>query len=162
MKLVKDNFSRQVSDYKNFRPHYPEALYSYLFSQVQNTETAWDCGTGNGQVAIHIAEHFETVYATDSSAQQLSNAEQRENIRYLQARAKATPLAAASIDLVTVVQAIHWFDFEAFYKEVRRVARPEALLAVWGYGLIKISAAIDPLLQQLYSHTLGPYWDAER
>lgn len=162
MKRVKDNFSKQAADYKNFRPHYPDALYSYLFSQLRNTGTAWDCGTGNGQVAVRLADRFETVYATDISAQQLSNADQRDNIRYLQARAEATPLAAASIDLVTVAQAIHWFDFEAFYKEVQRVARPEALLAVWGYGLIRISTAIDPLLQQLYSNTLGPYWDAER
>lgn len=162
MKKVKDNFSQQAADYKKFRPCYPDALYTFLYSQLPNTETAWDCGTGNGQVAVHLAAWFETVYATDISTGQLSQAEQRKNIYYQQARAEATSLPAAGIDLITVAQAIHWFDFEGFYKEVQRVARPEALLAVWGYGLIKISSAIDPLLQKLYSRTLGPFWDAER
>ena len=37
------------------------------------------------------------------------------------------------MDLVTVAQALHWFDVEAFYAEARRVARPGALIAVWTY-----------------------------
>ena len=162
MKKAKDNFSQQAADYKNFRPHYPEFLYDFLFSQLRNYGTAWDCGTGNGQVAARLAEGFTTVYASDISNQQLSQAEQKKNIQYLQARAEATPLPAASIELITVAQAIHWFDFDAFYREVKRVALPAALLAVWGYGLVRISPTIDLFLQQLYSQTLGPYWDAER
>jgi SAM-dependent methyltransferase len=162
MNTPKDNFSKQAAEYKKFRPHYPDALYSYLFSRLETFNTAWDCGTGNGQVALRLAEKFEKVYATDISAKQLSLAEKKTNIQYLQARAEEAPLPAASIDLITVAQAIHWFDVDGFYSEVKRLARPGALLAVWGYGLIHISEAIDTPLQQLYSQTLGPYWDAER
>lgn len=162
MKISKDNFSRQAALYCKFRPHYPPELYHFLFSQPNSFEQAWDCGTGNGQVAVQLAKKFKKVYASDISRQQLEQAEQQENIHYLQARAEAVPIPDSSLDLITVAQAIHWFDFDAFYREVRRVAKPAALLAVWGYGLIRISPEIDPVLQQLYSGTLGPYWDTER
>lgn len=162
MKYPKDNFSRQAAQYHKFRPHYPAELYHFLFSQLNSFDTAWDCGTGNGQVAVQLAQKIKKVYATDISRKQLEQAKRQENIDYLQARAEEAPIPDNSIDLVTVAQAIHWFDFEAFYQEVRRVAKPAALLAVWGYGLIRISPEVDPILQHLYSGTLGPYWDAER
>lgn len=162
MKNPKDNFSRQAKLYRKFRPHYPPELYDFLFSQLDNFDTAWDCGTGNGQVAIQLAQKFKKVYASDISSKQLEQAEQKENIHYLQARAETTPLPDNSIDLITVAQAIHWFDFKAFYREVKRVVKPAALLAVWGYGLIRISPEIDPILDILYKQILGVYWDKER
>lgn len=162
MKTPKDNFSRQAKLYQRFRPHYPAELYEFLFSQANNFDQAWDCGTGNGQVALQLAHKFNKVYASDISRKQLAQAERKENIEYLQARAEEAPIPDNSTDLITVAQAIHWFDFEAFYQEVRRVAKPAALLAVWGYGLIRISPEVDPFLQNLYSGVLGPYWDAER
>lgn len=162
MKSFKDNFSQQAALYQKFRPHYPAELYDFLFGQLNSFDTAWDCGTGNGQVAIQLAQRFNKVYASDISSKQLEHAEQKENIHYLQARAEAVPIPDNSIDLITVAQAIHWFDFKAFYQEVRRVAKPAALLAVWGYGLIMISAEIDPILDLLYNRILGVYWDKER
>ncbi|WP_017733236.1 class I SAM-dependent methyltransferase [Nafulsella turpanensis] len=162
MKQSKDNFSRQSVAYCRFRPTYPPELYEWLFEQVDGFSLAWDCGTGNGQAALRLAERFEKVYASDISQNQLEQAGRKENIEYLLCRAEQTPLLSGSLDLICVAQAIHWFDFNAFYREVKRVAKPGALLAVWGYGLIQISSEAGPVLQKLYSHTLGAYWDAER
>ncbi|WP_242928918.1 class I SAM-dependent methyltransferase [Pontibacter vulgaris] len=162
MKQAKDNFSVQATQYARFRPHYPDALYEYLFSLPLQFNTAWDCGTGNGQVAVKLAEKYKQVYATDISEAQLQQASKKDNITYLLSRAENTPLPDTSIDLITVATALHWFDIDAFFEEVKRVARPGAYIAAWSYSLVRISPEIDPVILNFYSNTLGPYWDPER
>ena len=162
MKATKDNFSEQAASYARYRPTYPEELYTYLLAQVPHKQRAWDCGTGNGQVAARLAEDFEEVYATDISEQQLAFAIRKPNIHYLVSRAEQTTLPDKSVQLVTVAQAIHWFDLEHFYKEVRRVAVPGAVVAAWCYGMLQISPDLDVLLSRFYFDTVGPYWDKER
>jgi SAM-dependent methyltransferase len=162
MQTPKDNFSRQSGDYARFRPLYPEALYEYLFSLTPSRGAAWDAGTGNGQVAAQLATAFRHVYATDISASQLEKAAPRENVTYRVCRAESTGFPDDSFDLITVAQALHWFDFNAFYAEVTRVARPGAVLAVWGYNLLHIEPAVDALVREFYHDVVGTYWDAER
>lgn len=160
--MTKDNFSSQASDYAKYRPHYPKSLYHYLFKKVDNFDAAWDCGTGNGQVAIQLAEHFKYVYGTDISQNQLDHAPYKDNICYLCTPVEKTPLQEESVNLVTVGQAIHWFDLVQFYQEVQRVAKPNALMAYWAYGLVSVSEEIDPLIKDFHDVTVGPYWDEER
>ncbi|MFD2247850.1 class I SAM-dependent methyltransferase [Pontibacter ruber] len=163
MKELKDNFSQQADQYARYRPHYPQELYEFLYSHTAVFDKAWDCGTGNGQVAAQLANRFAKVYATDISESQLNHATRLPNIQYLLSRAEQTVLQNKSINLITVGQAFHWFDAEAFYKEVRRVATSDALLALWLYDLLRIEAReIDELLDAFYNHTLAGYWDPER
>ena len=162
MQQSKDNFSAQADAYFKFRPTYPQALYTFLFNLPGERKAAWDSGTGNGQVAAVLAGEFEQVFATDISKAQLQKATQKKNIRYAESRAEASGLPSHSIDLVTVAQAIHWFDHDAFYKEVRRVANPGAWVAAWGYGLLDISPELNPVVADFYHNTVGPYWDGER
>ncbi|MGI4885479.1 MAG: class I SAM-dependent methyltransferase [Janthinobacterium lividum] len=157
-----DRFSAQAAAYARFRIGYPAALYDWLLPLVPGRQRAWDCATGNGQVAVVLAAHFAEVDATDLSANQLAQAPARPNIHYQAARAEHTPFPDHAFDLVTVGQAVHWFDPGPYHAEVRRVARPGAVLAEWGYGLGRISPAIDPLVGHLYKETVGPYWDENR
>jgi SAM-dependent methyltransferase len=162
MQSPKDNFSRQAGNYARYRPLYPDALYDFLFSLIPAREAAWDAGTGNGQVAVQLANSFRHVYATDISAKQLAKAAPCNNVTYRTGRAESTGFPDGTFDLVTVAQALHWFDFGAFYAEVARVARPGAVLAAWGYNLLRIEPAVDALVRELYHAVVGPYWDAER
>lgn len=122
---------------------------------------AWDAGTGNGQAAEVLATRFKQVYATDISQMQLDQAIRRPNITYV-AGGERVSLPDHSVDLVTVAQAIHWFDRPKFYDEVKRVLRPGGLLAVWAYGLLKIAPEVDPLIHDFYTSVVGPFWDPER
>jgi SAM-dependent methyltransferase len=163
MKEIKDNFSAGSGNYATFRPESPKVLYDFLLQQAHSFDAAWDVGTGNGQVAVVLAEHFKSVYGTDISTKQLANAVQKENITYKEERAEHSSLADNSIDLITAGQAFHWFDFDAFYTEVRRVAKPGTLLAIWTYNLLSIDKGIiDDIINDFYFNTVGPYWDAER
>jgi SAM-dependent methyltransferase len=157
-----DRFSAQAAGYARYRIDYPAALYDWLLPQVAARERAWDCATGNGQVANVLADYFVRVDATDLSEKQLTQATPRPNIHYQPARAEQTPFPNQRFDLITVAQAVHWFEPEAYHAEVRRVARPGAVLAEWGYGLVQISPEIDPLIEHFYRDTMGPYWDANR
>jgi ubiquinone/menaquinone biosynthesis C-methylase UbiE len=162
VKEVKDKFSAQAKHYQQFRPIYPELLYQFLESKVKAFDAAWDCGTGNGQVAAHLAENFKQVYANDVSLKQLQEATAKDNILYFQTRSEKTDFPDNKFDLITAAQAAHWFDSESFNKEVYRVAKPQAVIALWGYSLLKISDEADKIINHFYNEVLGEYWDRER
>ncbi len=158
-----DRFSEQAAQYARYRLSYPPELYAWLLPQVPNRLRAWDCATGNGQVATVLADYFRDVEATDLSASQLAEAEERPNIHYQVATAEHTPFPDDYFDLITVGQAVHWFDQEAYHREVRRVAGPGTVLAEWGYGLGQTgNAEIDALIRHFHDEVVGPYWDANR
>ncbi|MCX2680298.1 class I SAM-dependent methyltransferase [Galbibacter sp. EGI 63066] len=159
---MKDNFSSQSDKYAKYRPAYPSRLYQYLNSLVPNKNMVWDCGTGNGQVAFELAKTFNKVFATDISQSQIDHAPQADNIGYSIQPAEKTNFPDHQFDLIVIAQAIHWFDFEKFYAEVRRTAKENALIAVMGYGRIEISAELDEILSRFYHNTIGTYWDEER
>ncbi len=158
----KDHFSLQSSDYKKFRPAYPDQLYHLLAEIAPANETAWDCATGNGQAAIALSQLFQRVIATDASSNQLAHAITAPNIHYQQATAEHTQIDDSSIDLITVAQALHWFDIDAFYKEVRRVLKNDGIIAIWSYNLLSISHDINQIIYRLYAEILNDYWPAER
>jgi SAM-dependent methyltransferase len=153
-----DHFSGHSDQYAQSRPHYPEEIYTYLASIAPAPSLAWDCGTGNGQAAIGLAKHFDKVYATDASAEQISRAQAHENVEYHVEPAEHISLNDSSVDLVTVAVAIHWFNFDEFYREVKRVLRPAGILAAWTYSLTEITPKIDPLVNRYYSEILKGYW----
>lgn len=159
---MKDNFSKQAQSYSRFRPGYPQQLYDFLIHHLSDQKTAWDCGTGNGQVAVKLSTYFEKVYATDISSSQLANAVKKENIFYSIEKAEKTSFADGQFDLITVAQAIHWFDFAKFNYEAIRTLKPGGLLAVFGYNLFKINKEINFIIEDFYKNIIGPYWDKER
>ncbi len=162
MPAFKDHFSGHAEAYARARPGYPDALFSWLAAQAPGAKLAWDVGAGNGQVARGLAGHFERVRATDASAQQLAEAEGPENVEFRVEAAEACSLSDGSVDLVTVGQALHWFDLPSFYAQVKRVLGPEGLFAAWTYQLNVVTPAIDALVQRFYDQVVGPYWPPER
>ena len=157
-----DHFSRQAAQYRASRPGYPAALFDFLAQAAAHRGRALDCATGNGQAAVGLAPHFAEVVATDLSVAQLVRAEGLPNVRYLAATAEQLPLADGSVDLVTVAQALHWFALPAFHAEITRIARPGAVFAAWSYGLMRVTPAVDAVVQRLYADVVGPYWPPGR
>ncbi|KAK9905464.1 hypothetical protein WJX75_000358 [Coccomyxa subellipsoidea] len=159
-------FRNQASHYAAYRPTYPSELYEviYSFAKLSSYDAALDIATGSGQAAAVLANKFQRVVAQDQSTQQLEEAVRLPNIEYSHSRAEQTGLPDSSVDLVTVAQALHWFELPVFYKEVRRILRPKGAFAAWGYDLceFKGNAAANAALESLYNGTLGPYWSERR
>jgi SAM-dependent methyltransferase len=158
----KDHFSKQAADYAEFRPRYPRELFEYLGNIAPSRALAWDCGTGNGQAAIGLASVFDRVIATDASEKQIANAQSHERVEYRVTRAEKSDLESASIDLIMVAQALHWFDMDRFYDEVRRVLKKNSVLAASAYNLLHIEPAIDEVINRYYYEVVGPFWPPER
>jgi enamine deaminase RidA (YjgF/YER057c/UK114 family) len=130
-----------------------------------STATSWR-GTarpGNGQAAIGLADDFAHVEATDASTEQLRHAMPHPRISYSRAQADASGLDAASANVVSVAQALHWLPHERFYaggqarsgagRRVRRVGLSPA-----GIGV----PPVDQAMQHFHDHVVGPYWRPER
>jgi ubiquinone/menaquinone biosynthesis C-methylase UbiE len=158
MMIFKDNFSKQSDIYVKYRPHYPTELYSYLSSLTEKHELAWDCGTGNGQAAVGLSAFYNEIIATDPSEQQIKNCLPNQRVKYLVEKAESSSIQSNSADLLTVANALHWFDFGAFYKEAMRVLKKNGIIAAWTYRLPVISPEADKIVEQYHYRTLNGYW----
>ena len=163
MSSFSDHFSASAARYASYRPGYPPALFEWLASIVSARDRAWDCGTGSGQAAGPLSRHFAHVVATDPSAPQLAHAIRHPRVSYAAMPAERSALARDSVSLVTVAQALHWFDQPAFYAEARRVLVARGVVAVWSYGLLTLhDPRLEEIVHRFHRETVGPYWPRER
>lgn len=158
----KDHFSGHAAVYAAHRPTYPAELFERLAELAPARDLAWDAGTGNGQAARALAAHFTRVVATDASPEQIAAAAPHERVTFRVGAEQGSGLEDASADLVTVAQALHWFEHERFWTEVQRVLRPGGLLAAWCYSMARVTPEIDAVVDHFYEHVVGPYWPPER
>lgn len=157
------HFEAVAQGYAEFRPRYPSALFDFVTSVATRHGLAWDVGCGSGQATLDLAERFDRVIATDASEGQIARAPAHPRIEWRVAAAERSGIAPATVDLVTVAQALHWFDLDAFHREVRRVLAPGGALAAWSYMSPHVDdPALDALFQEHMYGRLGPYWPPER
>jgi ubiquinone/menaquinone biosynthesis C-methylase UbiE len=152
------DYSPIAGQYARARPGYPAELFAYLSSIVDRHLLAWDCATGNGQAALELVKHFERVIGTDISAEQIGHAVHHPRIAYRVAGANQSGIEKASVDLVAVASAIHWFDLNSFYREVERVVRPGGILAAWSYHVGDVKPPFDKVFNRFYREILAPYF----
>ncbi|WP_167758675.1 class I SAM-dependent methyltransferase [Zemynaea arenosa] len=158
MSQAQQTFAQQSGQYALARPRYPQALYDWILSQCPGRAAAWDCATGNGQAAVGLAPHFGMVQATDLSAEQVRAGLRAPNVFYSAQPAEATAFADHTFDLITVAQALHWFDTARFWPEVRRVARPGALFCAWGYSWFECESEVAAEFALPLRALLEPFW----
>lgn len=158
-----DHFSAVARGYATFRPRYPSTLFGALARVAPNNLCVWDCACGTGQASVALAAHFTEVVATDASAEQIAQAESHVGVQYRVASAEHSGLADSSVSMVTVAQALHWFDVDAFHAEVRRVLIPRGVVAEWSYALLEVTTApaLTQLVHALDTH-LKSWWPPQR
>ena len=161
MANFKDHFSKHATDYARYRPDYPLEWFGWLASLCESRGVALDCGTGNGQAALALTPHFDQIIATDPSDTQISHAIPHPKIDYRIRPAEDSGLDPHSIDLLTVAQAFHWFDFEKFHREAKRILKPGGIVAVWTYTLARTEPAIEEIVAHYYREIIRPFWPPE-
>ena len=82
---------------------------------------------------------------------------------YRVAPAEDTELDEAAVDLVTVGQALHWFDQKRFFECVKRAGAPGSAIAVWAYDLFTVqeSAAVETVFHAFHA-SVEAFWPPER
>lgn len=158
----KDHFSDRAAAYASSRPHYGPELTKWLASIAPARRLAWDAGCGSGQLSTLLGDQFDHVIATDASKEQIAQAEPHPHVEYRAEPAEKSSLEDQSVDLVTVAQAVHWMNLDLFYQEVRRVARPDGVIALVAYGIAVIEPVVDKVIDRFYSVDLDGYWPPER
>lgn len=154
-------FGNRASAYANFRPTYPQALFTWLAKHSPTHQRALDIACGTGQASRPLQRHFDQVLACDASLEQLRAAD-LQGIDHFAAEACSLPLGDDSLDLIVVAQALHWFATPTFFSEARRLLKPQGLFCAWCYNLLRIDETLDPLIDDFYSNTLDGYWPAGR
>ncbi len=151
------------ADYARSRPSYPAELFAWLAAVTPRHDLAWDCGCGSGQATVGLLPYFRRVIATDASETQIANAPPLEGVEWRVAVAEESGLDDDSVDAVIIAQALHWFDLDRFWPEVRRVIRPGGVVMALSYAHQQTGDAhLDRLLWRFTTETLAGYWPPER
>ncbi|GLJ23060.1 hypothetical protein SUGI_0435170 [Cryptomeria japonica] len=159
---VKEIYGTVAKNYAKFRPRYPPQLFSFLSSLTPHHDLAWDVGTGTGQAAVELSKYYARVVGTDTSEGQIQHAERRPNITYAVTPPSMTNEQLdsivgpeSSVDIVTVATAIHWFDLDEFYGQVKRVLKkPDGVIAVWTYTNSSVDPAMDAVFERFFQKAL--------
>ncbi|KAH8551472.1 S-adenosyl-L-methionine-dependent methyltransferase [Umbelopsis sp. PMI_123] len=151
--------------YAEFRPIYNKATYNLIYNYHAEKggqfEVAVDVATGTGQVASNLADKFKQVHGTDLSARMLESGIKKDNVDYQACPAESLPFADASVDVITTFEAMHYFDLDRFFKEVKRVLKPKGTIAILVYNLpiIKDEPEMNTRFDKLVSETLADSWN---
>ena len=127
-----ERFSDRAGDYVSGRPSYPAAVFDALFEGLGDPSDVLvaDLGAGTGISSRLLAERGAQVLAIEPNRAMREAAEPHPRVEWIDARAEATGLHEASVDLVTAFQAFHWFDHLQALEEIVRILRPAGRAAV--------------------------------
>ncbi|MET0728025.1 MAG: methyltransferase domain-containing protein [Acidimicrobiales bacterium] len=126
-------FNAGAEAYEAARPGYPDEAVATLVEQIgiDSGTRVLDLAAGTGKLTRRFVELEASVVAVEpvpGMRTQLANAV--PGIEVLDGTAEAIPLPDASVDVVTVAQAFHWFDAPAALDEIARVLRPGGGLGI--------------------------------
>lgn len=161
-KRVGDLFGGHAELYAKARPTYPSELFEYIATLCSAREKVWDCAAGTGQATFELAKYFKHVEATDINAKQIDTAKisssDLTNVNFSVQSAEQTQFPEHSFDLVTVAQALHWFEYDKFWPELKRVLKPGGLFAAWGYNWTRTDFHVNHMLEKDLFDVLTPFW----
>lgn len=131
-------FSGRAEDYTLARPSYSEDFITMLCDDygVNQSSVVADIGSGTGKLSKQILEKDCTVFCVEPNDDMRQIAELElgsyKNFKSVNGNSSDTKLDDESVDFITVAQAFHWFDAEAFKKECKRILRPDGkVLLIW-------------------------------
>ena len=151
-------FGASASCYAAARPRYPAALFDWIAELAPARSLAWDVGCGSGQATVDLARRFNSVIASDESAEQISLAPRIKGVNWCVAPAEATELPAGAVDAAIAASALHWFDLARFYPTLLTALSPEGVFVAFAYGSSVLPADIQKPVLDVYADLkpIGP------
>ena len=156
-------FAGAASGYARFRPSYPNAASSTGSSRRRRSVrgTAWPTWAAAPGILTRLlaARGLDVVGVDPNDGHAGRGARGGRPAEYRLGEAAATGLGDASVALVTVAQAFHWFDADLRARRVpSRSCEPGGHVAtIWNLrGESPFMAAYDALLRRFSARVLGP------
>ncbi|XP_033642475.1 putative methyltransferase DDB_G0268948 [Asterias rubens] len=165
---------KHAENYLKYRPEWPQELVlrsvAFLMEKVKEPfKLALDVGCGSGQSSRPLAPHFKSVLGIDVSQAQIEVAQTAvnpKNVEYIVGRAENIPLPRNSVDFISSGESFHWFDKEAFFREIDRVLTPGGCVAVYLYGRIMPwvegddarNVKMKEVVNEFHDVTIGQYF----
>jgi ubiquinone/menaquinone biosynthesis C-methylase UbiE len=131
-----ERFTGRVADYERYRLRYPWHVIEVLneHGALSQDDLVADVGAGTGMVAELFLENGNWVIAVEPNAEMRAACEKKlshyDGFRLVDAAAEQTGLDDASVDLVAVGRAFHWFDRGRALAEFRRILKPGGWVAL--------------------------------
>jgi len=120
--------------YDDYRGGYSPASLGHILQRARidpQTSLILDLACGTGAVTRQISTAGRLLVSMDAAFLMLAQARQLYPHNCLAcANGEQLPLPPGSFDLVTIGQAVHWFNLPALLGELKRVLRPGGWLAV--------------------------------
>ena len=128
-----EGFDRGAVAYERARPSYPPEVVACIVGQAHlgPGRRVLDLAAGTGKLTRLLVPSGADVVAVEPVAGMRDQLrEVLPDLEVLDGMAEDIPLGDASVDAVTVAQAIHWFDLEQAVPEVLRVLAEAGTLVV--------------------------------
>lgn len=132
-----ERFTGRVESYRRYRPGYPAEAVEWLRGEcgLSGGARVADVAAGTGLLTEKLLAAGFAVTAVEPNAEMRAACATLQHeypqLRIVEGSAEATGLADASVELITVAQAMHWFDLERTKREFARVLRPGGGCAVF-------------------------------
>jgi len=118
-----------------------------------------DVGCGSGQSTAIFSSYFTKLLGLDPSQKQIEEAQKgnkASNVTYQVGQAEELE-GEHNVDLVASGQAVHWVDFQSFFKQCQKVLKPNGCLLLHGYDRPRIfpkfsqDPALATVAEELFS-----------
>ncbi|XP_023221729.1 putative methyltransferase DDB_G0268948 [Centruroides sculpturatus] len=141
----------QASAYAKFRPSPPQFITDKILKYLEEKinppyEHVLDVGCGTGQSSIVWKPYFRNITGCDISSAQIEEARKKssfENVNFIICPSEKIPFPDNSVQMISVVTALHWFDIEEFFKEAKRLLIRNGVLAVQNYHTVRVKFDTD-------------------
>lgn len=155
-------FTGKAAGYAQYRERYDPDVVLPLLRQWCGLSPAWlvaDIGAGTGMTADLFRANGNAVIAIEPNAEMraacasLHSADVSFTVR--DGSAEATGLPDASVDIVAVGRALHWFDIDAALREFRRILKPQRWVAILACGRTEDGREENVTFRQLLEAQTG-------
>jgi SAM-dependent methyltransferase len=162
-------FDGRAQSYSRHRPTYPIQALNVLAREggLRPTGAVADVGSGTGILSELLLQHGNLVYCVEPNLEMREEAERRlgkfgRRFISVDGSAEDTSLPSECVGLVTVGQALHWFDRAKASREFRRILKPGGRMAVVYNNRRRTNGtgrAYDSIVKRFESRAMVPQVD---
>jgi len=154
-----ERFSTKAQFYK-YRPDYPPEIVEILVKSINFSPdfVVADIGSGTGKLTRLFINNGNRVFAVEPNDNMRVVSEELfkdlDNYHSVNASAERTNLPSGSIDVISIGQALHWFELEKAKTEFYRILRKPGFALVLGNRPMfvnkTLSDEINAITRQFY------------